>query len=72
MLKSLIYLQLKIWLLFLISQSDKRGVRCLCWKMEVLWYQVSHTDLIQQKGIYTTLWQQVNGGNTNAMGIASI
>jgi len=26
MLKSLIYLQLKIWLLFLISQSDKRGV----------------------------------------------
>ena len=26
MLKSLIYLQLKIWLLFLIAQSDKRGV----------------------------------------------
>ena len=26
MLKSLIYLQLKIWLLFLISQSDKRGL----------------------------------------------
>jgi hypothetical protein len=40
--------------------------------MEVLGYQVSHTDLIQQKGIYTTLCQQVNGGNTNAMGIASI
>jgi|GEM_PF-2819175 hypothetical protein len=40
--------------------------------MEVLGYQVSHTDLIQQKGIYTTLWQQVNGGNTNAMGNASI
>jgi len=40
--------------------------------MEVLWYQVSHTDLIPQKGIYTTLWQQVNGGNTDAMGIASI
>ena len=29
--------------------------------MEVLWYQVSHTDLIQQKGIHSTLWQQVNG-----------
>ena len=58
------------WLFF--AESDHRGVRCLCWKMEVLWYQVSHTDLIQQKGIYTTLWQQVNGGNTNAMGIASI
>ena len=29
--------------------------------MEVLWYQVSHTDLIKQKGIHTTLWQQVNG-----------
>jgi hypothetical protein len=40
--------------------------------MEVLWYQVSHTDLIQQKGIYTTLGQQVNGGNSKAMGIASI
>jgi hypothetical protein len=35
--------------------------------MEVLWYHVSYTDLIQQKGIYTTLWQQVNGGNTDAM-----
>ncbi len=40
--------------------------------MEVLWYQVSHTDLIQQEGIYSTLWQQVNGGNTDAMGIVSI
>ena len=28
MLKSLIYLQLKIWFSFLISQSDKRGLRC--------------------------------------------
>jgi hypothetical protein len=26
MLKSLLYLQLKIWLSFLISQSDKRGL----------------------------------------------
>ncbi|MGB7709598.1 MAG: ABC transporter ATP-binding protein [Microcoleus sp.] len=32
----------------------------------------SHRDLLQQKGIYTTLWQQVNGGNTDAMGIPSI
>ncbi len=40
--------------------------------MEVLWYQVSHTDLIQQKGIYTTLWQQANGENTDAMEIASL
>ena len=40
--------------------------------MEVLGYQVSHTDLIQQKGTSTTLWEQVNGGNTDAMGIASI
>jgi hypothetical protein len=40
--------------------------------MEVLWYQVSPTHLIQQKGISTTLWQQVNGGNTDAMEIASI
>ena len=47
-------------------------IRCLCWKMAVLWYQVSHTDLIQQKGINTTLWQQVNAENTDAMGIASI
>lgn len=47
-------------------------IRYLFWKMAVLWYQVSHTDLIQQKGIYSTLWQQVNAGNTDAMGIASI
>jgi hypothetical protein len=47
-------------------------IRCLCWKMAVLWYHVSHTDLIQQEGIYSTLWQQVNGGNTDAMGIVSI
>ena len=40
--------------------------------MEVLWYQVSDTDLIQQKGMCTTLLQQVNRGNTDAMGIASI
>jgi hypothetical protein len=40
--------------------------------MEVSWYQVRHTNLIQQKGMHTTLWQEVNGGNTNAMGIASI
>jgi hypothetical protein len=40
--------------------------------MEVLGYHVSHTDLIQQKGISTTLWQQVNWGNTDAMGIPSI
>ncbi len=32
----------------------------------------SHTDLLEQGGIYGTLWQQVNGGNTDAMGIPSI
>ena len=32
----------------------------------------SHRDLPQQKGICTTLWLQVNAGNTDAMGIASI
>ncbi|MGB8688388.1 MAG: ABC transporter ATP-binding protein, partial [Microcoleus sp.] len=32
----------------------------------------SHTDLLEQGGVYGTLWQQVNGGNTDAMGIPSI
>ncbi|UNU23686.1 hypothetical protein D0A37_07205 [Microcoleus vaginatus HSN003] len=32
----------------------------------------SHRDLLLQKRTPTTLWQQVNGGNTDAMGIASI
>ncbi|MEG5036673.1 hypothetical protein [Microcoleus sp. AT3-D2] len=40
--------------------------------MAVLWYQVSHTDLIQQEAIHSTLWQQVNGGNTDAMGISTM
>lgn len=29
-----------------------------------------HADLIQQRGLYATLWQQINGGNTNVSEIA--
>jgi ATP-binding cassette, subfamily B, bacterial len=32
----------------------------------------SPRDLLEQKGISTTLWQQVNGENTDAIGIGSI